>query len=166
MVVARREGRRVMRRWRWRGERFHDCVRVGGFCGRCHSHSHRMHASSGEIIETCSACIVCIQKCSTCTPAHFRGTNTRRSNRFRLSRQIATSFDDKTAGAMLRARWELFVYPGERGPTGNKFGPLPSSHDAAVQNNQPKELQGSDVARRGDVAPSSSLQVRVDIKGV
>ena len=59
---------------------------------------------------------------------------------------------------MLRARWELFVYPGERGPTGNKFGPLPSSHEAAVQNNQPTEFQGSDVARRGDVAPSCSLQ--------
>ena len=38
-----------------------------------------------------------------------------------------TSFDEKTAGAMLRARGELFVYPGERGPTGNKFGPLRSS---------------------------------------
>ena len=65
---------------------------------------------------------------------------------------------------MLRARWELFVYPGERGPTGNKFGPLPSSHEAAVQNNQPTELQGSDVARRGDVAPSCSLQVWLDMK--
>ena len=80
--------------------------------------------------------------------------------------RIATIFRDKTAGAVLRARGELFVYPGERGPTGNKFGPLPSSHEAAVQNNQPTELQGSDVARRGDVAPSSSLQVWVDIKSV
>ena len=60
---------------------------------------------------------------------------------------------------MLRARWELFVYPGERGPTGNKFGTLTSSHEAAVKDNKPSELQGSDVARRGDVAPSSSLQV-------
>ena len=70
-----------------------------------------------------------------CTPAHFRGTNMVPSIVSVSPQRIATVFRDKTAGAVLRARGELFVYPGERGPTGNKFGPLPSSHEAAVQNN-------------------------------
>ena len=69
------------------------------------------------------------------TPAHFRGTNMVPSIVSVSPQRIATIFRDKTAGAVLRARGELFVYPGERGPTGNKFGPLPSSHEAAVQNN-------------------------------
>ena len=38
-------------------------------------------------------------------------------------------FGDKTAGAVFGARGELVAFSGETGPTGNKFGPLPSSHD-------------------------------------
>ena len=64
---------------------------------------------------------------------------------------------------MLGACGELIVYPGEREATGNKFGPLQSSHEAVVQNNQPTELQGSDVAGRQDFAPSRALLVWVDM---
>ena len=72
-------------------------------------------------------------------------------------------FGDKTAGAVLGARGELVASSGERRPTGNKFGTLPSSHDAVVQNNPPAEFQGSDVARRQDFAPSRALLVWVDM---
>ena len=44
-------------------------------------------------------------------------------------------FRGKAAGAVLGARGELVASCSERGPTGTKFGTLPSSHEAVVQNN-------------------------------